>query len=106
LQRYIFYLLAIKTNNECVLLFEEPEAHSFPKYVRDFSQMIINDRTNQFFITTHSPYVLNTIVENAKPEDVAVFKVDYQRSKTLVNPISEKELSKALNFGNDIIFNL
>lgn len=106
LQRYIFYLLAIETNEDSVLLFEEPEAHSFPKYVRDFSQKIIEDKTNQFFITTHSPYVLNTIIENTERENVAVFKVDYEKFRTIINPVSEEELSRALNFGNDIIFNL
>jgi len=106
LQRYIFYLLAIETNKDSVLLFEEPEAHCFPKYVSDFAEKVIADKTNQFFITTHSPYVLNTIVEGAKPSDVAVFKVDYEKYRTTVRQYSEKELSHALNFGNDIIFTL
>ena len=106
IQRYIFYLLAIETNKDSILLFEEPEAHSFPKYVRDFAQRVIDSNQNQFFITTHSPYVLNTILENTPGNDVAVFVVDYKRYQTVLSPLSEKEISNFLNFGNDIIFNI
>jgi len=106
IQRYIFYLLAIETNKDSILLFEEPEAHSFPKYVRDFAQRVIDNRENQFFITTHSPYVLNTILENVSNKEVGVFVVDYKRYQTVLSPLSEKEISRFLNFGNDIIFNI
>jgi AAA15 family ATPase/GTPase len=106
IQRYIFNLLAIETNKDSILLFEEPEAHSFPKYVRDFAQKVIESRQNQFFITTHSPFVLNTILENAPNSDVAVFIVDYKRYQTVLSSLSEKKINNFLNFGNDIIFNI
>ncbi|MCC6370534.1 MAG: ATP-binding protein, partial [Bacteroidia bacterium] len=106
LQRYIFYLLAIETNKDSVLLFEEPEAHSFPPYIRDIALKIGNCKTNQFFITTHSPFVLNTIIEEVPQKDVAVFNVTYEKFQTKIEPLSDKEISDMLNYGNDIFFNL
>jgi AAA15 family ATPase/GTPase len=102
LQRYIFYLMAIETNKDSILLFEEPEAHCFPPYIQQMSQRIIDSEANQFFITTHSPFVLNTIIENAKSKDVTVFTASYKNFQTHITPLSDKELSEMLNYGYDI----
>ncbi|MGP8215705.1 MAG: AAA family ATPase [Bacteroidia bacterium] len=102
LRRYIFYLLAIETNKDSILLFEEPEAHCFPPYIHQMSQRVIDSETNQFFITTHSPFVLNTIIENTKKEDVAVFISTYKNYQTHIAPLTDKELSDMLNYGYDI----
>ena len=59
LQRLIFYRTAIASNKNSVLLFEEPEAHAFPPYIRHITQDIIDAESNQFFIVTHSPFVIN-----------------------------------------------
>jgi AAA15 family ATPase/GTPase len=105
LQRFIFYLLAIKTNKKSVLLFEEPEVHSHPAYIRQIAEDIIADENdNQFFITTHSPFILNIILENAKASDVAVFKTKYDKYQTSVELLSEKEIANMLNYGSDIFF--
>src|SRR5690606_19349570 len=74
LQRLLFYQIAIRTNENSVLLFEEPEAHMFPPYVRKFTADVIFDKTNQFFIATHSPYVLDSFMEDAM-DDLAIFLV-------------------------------
>ena len=44
LQRIIFYLAAIESNTDAVLLFEEPEAHSFPVYVARLWRRIVESR--------------------------------------------------------------
>ncbi len=102
LQRYIFYLMAIETNKDSILLFEEPEAHCFPPYIQQMSRRIIDSEVNQFFIATHSPFVLNTIIENAKKEDVAVFTASYKGFQTHITHVTDKELSDMLNYGYDI----
>lgn len=106
LQRYIFYLMAIETNKNAILLLEEPEAHCFPPYIREFSQKVIDSEDNQFFITTHSPFVLNTIIENADKKDVAVFVLEYKNYQTNIKALSDKELSNMLNYGYDIFSTL
>jgi AAA15 family ATPase/GTPase len=54
-QRMLYYLAAIDSNKNSVLLFEEPEAHSYPPYIQQLAESILDDKHNQYFITTHSP---------------------------------------------------
>lgn len=106
LQRYIFHLAAIESNKNSVLIFEEPEAHNFPAYIRQLAEDIIADGNgNQYFISTHSPFILNIILENAR-KDVAVFKLEYKNYQTVAEPLSEKEISDYLSYGTDIFFQL
>lgn len=41
LQRMIFYKAAIESNSESALVFEEPEAHSYPPFISKVTQDII-----------------------------------------------------------------
>jgi AAA15 family ATPase/GTPase len=102
IQRMFFYYAAIFSNKDSVLLFEEPEVHAFPPYVTELAQLIIERKENQYFIVTHSPFLLNTIIENTPSKDVAVFNVKYENWKTQVTPYTEKEISHILNYGIDI----
>jgi len=43
IKRYIFYLVAIKTNSESTLVFEEPESNSFPPYIVNGSVKMCDD---------------------------------------------------------------
>jgi AAA15 family ATPase/GTPase len=104
LQRYIFNLMAIESNKESVLLFEEPEAHMFPPYTQNFAKKVIDSKFNQFFITTHSPFILNTIIENTSLDEVAVFVAGYEKFQTKLKPLGKEELEDMLNYGNDIFF--
>jgi len=58
LQRIIFYKTAIASNKNSVLLFEEPEAHAFPPYIRTITQDMIDSREGQsvFYCYTQSNY--------------------------------------------------
>ncbi|MDI9319904.1 MAG: AAA family ATPase [Phycisphaerales bacterium] len=105
LQRLIFYKAAIQTNSNSVLIFEEPEAHMFPPYIRKFTSDVVFDKTNQFFIATHSPYVLDEFIEEA-PEDVAIYLVDYKNGETIIKNLSKENLEEIREFGVDLFFNL
>ncbi|MEM6963921.1 MAG: AAA family ATPase [Bacteroidota bacterium] len=107
LQRIIFHYAAIASNKNSVLLFEEPEHHSFPPYIRALAEKIVESSANQFFITTHSPYLFNTLVsEINEPEGLAVFITTFKDYETKIKKLAEKELSKILNYGVDVFFNL
>lgn len=106
LQRLIFYTLVCETNKDSIILLEEPEAHSFPPYIRQIAEKIIESESNQFFITTHSPFILNTIIENAPLDSIAVFHANYERHQTVVKQLSTKELKDLLDYGNDLFFKL
>jgi len=74
LQRIIFHYAAIESNKDSILLFEEPESHSFPPYITELAHKIMDgENNNQYFITTHSPFLFNTIVENTDFKDLSVF---------------------------------
>jgi len=106
IQRIIFYFAAIHSNKESILIFEEPEVHSFPPYVVALAQEILSSETNQFFIATHSPYLLNEVIEKCPVEDVNIFVTYLQDYQTQVRLLTSEELSELLNYGIDIFFNL
>lgn len=105
LQRLIFYKAAIQTNQDTVLIFEEPEAHMFPPYIRKFTSDVVFDKTNQFFIATHSPYVLDEFIEEAA-EDLAIYLVDYKSGETIIKNLNKENLEEIREFGVDLFFNL
>ena len=104
-QRYIFHLAAIMSNRESVLLFEEPESHSYAPYVYQLAQHILNDEgKNQYFITTHSPYFLLPMMQEGK--DVAVFATWFEDYQTHVRRLTEDEIREMLDYGVDVFLNL
>ncbi len=104
LQRVIFYKAAIASNSNSVLLFEEPEAHSFPPYMTHLTQEMIYKKDNQYFIATHSPFILNDLLENGR-EELAVFIVHYEDNQTKVRRLTSAELHEVLQDGVDIFTN-
>lgn len=97
LQRMVFYLLAIRSNKNAVLVFEEPEAHAFPYYTKHLGEVIADDHTNQYFVATHNPYLLSAIVEKTRQEDINVCITYYRNYQTKVKQLSPDELSRLLD---------
>ncbi|MDQ6762770.1 MAG: AAA family ATPase [Bacteroidota bacterium] len=104
LQRIIFYKSAIASNNDSILLFEEPEAHAFPPYMSLMTQQMINKKDNQYFVATHSPFILNDLLENGL-EELAVFTVHYELNKTKVTSLDRDELHQIFQNGVDLFTN-
>ncbi len=106
-QRLIFYLSAILTNKNSIIAMEEPEAHAFPFHTKYLAELIALDQNgNQYFITTHNPYFLSTIIEKTPREDLAVFVTYYEDFQTKVKMLSEKKLQEILDLGSSTFFNL
>ena len=105
LQRLIFYKAAIESNKNKTICFEEPEAHTFPPYISYVVNDIISSENNQFFITTHSPYVMSSLLESAG-NDLAVFVVDIDNNETVVKRLSDEQLQEAYDNGIDMFYNL
>lgn len=107
LQRSIFHLAAIETNKDSVIVFEEPEAHAFPYYTKYLAERIALDKNNnQYFIATHNPYLLLSILEKAHKDDVAIFITYLEDYQTKVKLLSEKDLEEIMELGIDIFFNI
>ena len=105
LQRIIFYSIAIKSNLNSILLFDEPETNTFPFYTKFLAERIALDETNQFFLTTHNPYLLISLIEKTKFKDLNVCIVRMKDFQTLVHPLNEEQISKVLDFNSDVFFN-
>jgi len=106
LQRIIFHKCAIRSNLNSTILFEEPENHSFPPYIKELAQEMIDSETNQFFVATHSPYLFDTIVSEAKAEEVAIHIVSFEDYQTKVKLLSKQDIADISNHGIDVFFNL
>ncbi len=94
LQRVIFYSVAIDSNRESTLIFEEPEAHAFPYYTKHLGERIAMDENkNQYFIATHNPYLLTAIWEKSEPPEVAVFATYYKDYRTRTKLLTEDDMT-------------
>jgi AAA15 family ATPase/GTPase len=107
LQRIVFYVLAIESNKKSTLIFDEPESNTFPMYTKQLAELIALDKNeNQYFISTHDPYLLNSLVSKAPINEIAVFVTTMENYETQVSLVKEKELSLLLDKGIDVYFNL
>ena len=109
LQRLFFYKTAIFTNKDAVILLEEPESHMFPPYISKFiNDIIFDENKNQYFIATHSPFVLNDLMDNLKADELAIYIVSYKKEtgETQVHHMSEVDMHEAYQFGYDFFMNI
>jgi AAA15 family ATPase/GTPase len=106
LRRVAFYMAVLETNQNAALLLDEPETNTFPFYTTYLAERIALDANNQFFLTTHNPYVLGSIVGKTPVNDLAVFIVSMENYATKLKQISLGGLSKILDYGPDAFMNL
>jgi len=105
LKRIVFHLTAILSNKDSILVFEEPESHAFPYYTKQLAETIaLDEKNNQYFVSTHNPYFLLPLVEKAPKQDVAIFVTYYQDHQTKCKPLSEAEMQQVTEI--DIFSNL
>jgi AAA15 family ATPase/GTPase len=106
-QRLIFYMAAVDTNKNSILLFEEPEVKSFPFYSKFLAERIAYDQNNnQYFLSTHNPYFLLSLLEKSKIDDIGVFITYTENYRTRIRELSEEERAEVLEHGIDVFFNI
>jgi len=104
LKRMIFYTLTIHSNKNATLVLEEPESYTFPYYTKHLAEEIALDDQNQYFIATHNPYLLRSIIEKAPKDKVNVFVTSIKDYLTYVKKVDSKRLPDLLD--SDPFFNL
>lgn len=93
LRRLAFYTAAIDSNRSSALVFEEPEVHAFPGDAAFLAEMIaLEDNLNQYFLTTHSPYFLMTLLGKARREQLSVNLVYQDKRQTKVKTLAQETL--------------
>jgi AAA15 family ATPase/GTPase len=106
LRRLLFHLTAIESNKDSILILEEPESHSFPGYIWQLANRIAIDDDNQYFIATHSPYILETLMQELGDDDLNIWITYFEHYETKVHPLSKNELQEMYDLGGDIFFNM
>ena len=97
LQRVIFHSIAIESNENSTLIFEEPESHSFPYYTKYLGEKIAFDKTNQYFIATHNPYLLLSILEKVDKSYVNVFITYFKKYQTKLKLLKMNQISELMD---------
>jgi AAA15 family ATPase/GTPase len=107
LQRLIFYKAAIMSNQNSVLLFEEPEAHCFEPYILEFTNSVKYDENdNQFFIVTHSDYLTKEFLRDEESkENTNIYLVNNVDGETKVKLLDKKKNEDVFEYGMNIFFN-
>ncbi len=106
LQRVIFHMIAIETNKDSIILFDEPGAYAFPYYTKFLAERIALNEGNQFFISTHNPYFLLSVLQKTQENDITVNITFYRDHQTRIKQLSGNELSQVLDLDVDVFFNL
>jgi hypothetical protein len=107
LQRIIFYIAAIETNKDSTsLIFEEPESNVFPYYTKYLAEKISSD-TKQYFLTTHNPYFLQSLIQKTKLDELQVNIVHMENYSTLIRTISSvNEIEELIDLDSSVFLNL
>lgn len=107
LQRLIFYKAAIYSNINSILLFEEPEANCYEPYIMEITNAIKNDKNeNQFFIVTHSQYVIDELMRDEESrDDTNIYLVGLEENETKVKLLSAEASKEAYQTGLNLFFN-
>ena len=111
LRRFGFHLAAMDSSREAVILLEEPESHSYPGYIMQLAERMVAHENNQFFVTTHSPYFFDSVLENMVPyeslmPELAVFVVYYKDFQTKIRQMSDEEVRGLQRDSLDVFNNL
>ena len=106
LQRVIFFSAAMESNEKSTLIFEEPESFAFPYYTKYLGERIAFDKTNQYFISTHNPYLLLSILEKTSKDSVNVFITYLKDYETKVKALTDEEIPVLMYEDADPFFNL
>jgi len=107
MQRIVFYASIIQSNRDSIIAFEEPETHAFAYYTSYIAERIaVNEQNNQYFIATHNPYLLKSILEKANKNDIAINVTELENYQTKVYPLSDEKKREAFESGSDAFLNI
>lgn len=107
LQRLIFYKAAMMSNENSVLLFEEPEAHCFEPYILEFTNAVkYDENNNQFFIVTHSDFIIKEFLrDDESKENTNIYLVNNVDGETKVKLLEKDKNEDVYEYGMNVFFN-
>lgn len=96
----LILLSVLNSKISTTIIFEEPEAHLFPKDQQRLIELLIyilnhTQTENRLIITTHSPYILESFNNHLKKDKIKDMKIDDEDIKK-VEPLNSKNISAYL----------
>ena len=64
------------------------------------------DKKNQYFISTHNPYFILSILEKASSEELGIFITYFEDYQTKIKSLSKEEIEELMGLGADLFFNI
>ncbi|WP_326982247.1 AAA family ATPase [Chryseobacterium sp. MYb264] len=106
-RRILFYKAAILSNEESVLLFEEPEAYCYEPYILEFTKEIIHNKNkNQFFIVTHSDFIINELVNDLETkEKINIYLTNFSKERGTEVKLLKKYKEDVYDYGMSVFMN-
>jgi hypothetical protein len=106
LRRMAFFNLAMETGGGQVLLFDEPEANAFPPFTKSIAErMALDVRSTQYFLTTHSPYMLDSLLAKCPADDLNIVFCKMENFETKTCALNARQKAKLMEWSMDSFFN-
>ena len=101
--------LNISRTNHCEVFLEEPEENLFPPTQQVLMRVLLNQNKRQegntLFISTHSPYILDILLEREK-YDFGLFYIRPAEKGSVVKTATEADVQDRFEDGVDAFFNI
>lgn len=105
LRRFLY----ISKIHHCEVFLEEPEENLFPPtqqiLMRRLLNLVYHNKGNTLFISTHSPYVLDVLLEREK-YDFGLFYIQPSEHGSIVRTATEVDVQDMFEGGVDAFFNI
>ncbi len=102
-------LLNISKIHHSEVFLEEPEQNLFPPtqqiLMRTILKLVKSDTANTLFVSTHSPYILDVLLEREK-YDFGMFYIQSSEKGSIVKTATEEDVQDMFEEGVDAFFNI
>jgi AAA15 family ATPase/GTPase len=105
-KRILFNFGALETNENSVILMEEPEVHSFLFYTKLLAERISLSKSNIFIVTTHNPYFLETILDKVPKHELSVYLARARGMRSEYEAVDIDKMEEIIVKGADVFLEL
>ena len=99
----------ISRTHHCEIFLEEPEENLFPPTQQILMKTLLNQikrqEGNTLFISTHSPYILDILLERER-YDFGLFYIQSAERGSIVKTATEADVQDMFESGVDAFFNI
>lgn len=96
--------MAVRTNQDSVLLLDEPEQNTYPFYTKHIAEIMARESSNQYFISSHNQYLVQSIMEKAPADEVQVLVTCKRDGATALQAVPLAKVQEMMEY--DLFLNL